>query len=413
MVPLALREQELAGIRLQALQRVLQRLRRPDLVALRRAPEQAVGTERPQVARINAAAAERFDERDAIVQVIVRHGIGVGGDHRAQELAERDVDRRAVVERANAHRQHVLRRLRRFGGEPRRPGPDAARRAAGRRCRRWRAGAGRRCACRRCRGTRRTPRRRGWRRARAAASVVSYSAGSGLCGRQLLVAGSILPIASRSAPRSPLDAAELAGQLAEQVLLVAQVAARARDLVPQDLREREVLQQRDDVGERLVKGADVGVGRLQEVPVHAVEQRMRGLVRDDVVRQAGEDHAAGHVIAGVVLDRLEVAEEQRDFAAASNTRSARAAHADTRAAAGTKTESFFGCGPAGGGPGRHRLRRPSARSKLRMVRLATAYTICWWNCGVPSLGASPSCASTSDRRDRPARRSSRSPDRRR
>ncbi len=30
--------------------------------------------------------------------------------------------------------------------------------------------------------------------------------------------------------------------------------------------------------------------------MHAVEQRVRRLVRDDVVREAGEDHAAGHVI---------------------------------------------------------------------------------------------------------------------
>ena len=57
-----------------------------------------------------------------------------------------------------------------------------------------------------------------------------------------------------------------------------------------------MLQQRDDVGEGLVEGADVGVRRLQEAAVHAVEQRVRGLVRDDVVRQAGEDHAAGHVV---------------------------------------------------------------------------------------------------------------------
>ena len=49
------------------------------------------------------------------MQVVVGDRIGVGRDDGAQELAEGDVDRRAVVEGADAHHQHVLRRLRRFG----------------------------------------------------------------------------------------------------------------------------------------------------------------------------------------------------------------------------------------------------------------------------------------------------------
>ena len=85
--------------------------------------------------------------------------------------------------------------------------------------------------------------------------------------------------------------AELLRQLAEQVL-AGQVAARRRDLVPQDVRQGEVLEQRHDVGERLVEGEHVGVARLDEAAMHAVEQRVRRLVGDDVVRQAGEDRAA-------------------------------------------------------------------------------------------------------------------------
>ena len=59
------------------------------------------------------------------------------------------------------------------------------------------------------------------------------------------------------------------------------------------------------------KAQTSGLVGLRKSPVHAVEERMRGLVRDDVVRQAGEDHAAGHMIAGVVADGREVAEQQR------------------------------------------------------------------------------------------------------
>jgi hypothetical protein len=46
------------------------------------------------------------------------------------------------------------------------------------------------------------------------------------------------------------------------------------------------------------------------------------------------------------------------------------------------------------GMGRQSTGRPSARSKCSIVFIATAYTICWWNCGFPSAGAHPSCASS-------------------
>ena len=49
------------------------------------------------------------------------------------------------------------------------------------------------------------------------------------------------------------------------------------------LRDGEVLHQRDDVGEALVQREHVGVGRLVEAPVHAVEDGVRRLVGDDVV----------------------------------------------------------------------------------------------------------------------------------
>jgi hypothetical protein len=86
--------------------------------------------------------------------------------------------------------------------------------------------------------------------------------------------------------------AELLRQRAQQPLLP-QIAAGARDLGAQRLGQAEMLEQRDGIGEGLVKGQHVGVGRLAHAPVQPVEQRVRDLVRDDVVREAGEDQLAG------------------------------------------------------------------------------------------------------------------------
>ena len=55
------------------------------------------------------------------------------------------------------------------------------------------------------------------------------------------------------------------------------------DLIQERLAQREVLEEGDYVGEGFVEGENVRVGRLDEAAVQAVEQRVRGLVRDDVV----------------------------------------------------------------------------------------------------------------------------------
>ena len=103
------------------------------------------------------------------------------------------------------------------------------------------------------------------------------------------------PSASRNAEPRPGRLAELLRKLAEQALAV-QVAARPRDLVAQHARIGEMLEQGDDVGERLVEGVDIGIARLVEARMHAVEQRVRHLVRDDVVREAGEHRVARRVV---------------------------------------------------------------------------------------------------------------------
>lgn len=67
----------------------------------------------------------------------------------------------------------------------------------------------------------------------------------------------------------------------------------------QHLGQREVLEKCDEVGERLVKGEDVRITRFAEAPVHAVEQCVRHLVRNNVVRQASEHREARQVATNI------------------------------------------------------------------------------------------------------------------
>ncbi len=146
---------------------------------------------------------------------------------------------------------------------------------------------------------------------RCGSSVDSYSEGFGRCGSHAFVSLLNRPMASRRAPAHARGPAELSSELAEQALLRVDVATCPGDLMPKNLAEREVLKQRHDVGECLVKGEHVGIGRTIEAAVHAVEQGVRGFVGDDVVRQAGEHHAAGHVVTGIIGRRGEIPEEKR------------------------------------------------------------------------------------------------------
>ena len=75
------------------------------------------------------------------------------------------------------------------------------------------------------------------------------------------------------------------------------VVVRAGDVAPDelvhDLWQREHRQQRDDVRESLVKRGLVGRGGRHEAAAQSVDEGVRGLVNDDVVRQAHEDRLAG------------------------------------------------------------------------------------------------------------------------
>ena len=72
----------------------------------------------------------------------------------------------------------------------------------------------------------------------------------------------------------------------------------------------EVEKERDQIGEALVERGHVDVGRIEKRRPQSVEQRVRRLVRDDVVAERGADQAALEREAGRFLSGAEVAERQ-------------------------------------------------------------------------------------------------------
>ena len=85
--------------------------------------------------------------------------------------------------------------------------------------------------------------------------------------------------------------------------------AGALDRVDQGVLLGEMREQRAQVREALVEGQHVGIGGLREVGADAVDDRVGHLVRDDVLRQAGEDALAGKVAALAALVGGEEAEQ--------------------------------------------------------------------------------------------------------
>jgi hypothetical protein len=68
-------------------------------------------------------------------------------------------------------------------------------------------------------------------------------------------------------------------------------------------------EERGEVGEALVERRDVDVGLLEKAAADAIDDRVRGLVNHDVVREAGEDRLAGDVAPRIFVVRAEIAEE--------------------------------------------------------------------------------------------------------
>ena len=86
-------------------------------------------------------------------------------------------------------------------------------------------------------------------------------------------------------------------------------AAGVLDRVDQRIVLREVREQRAQIGEAFVKRQHVGIGGLREIRPDAVDDRVGHLVRDDVLRQTGENELAGKIAALSGLVRGEVAKQ--------------------------------------------------------------------------------------------------------
>lgn len=104
---------------------------------------------------------------------------------------------------------------------------------------------------------------------------------------------------------------ELAREAAQKRPTV-QPTTLLRDLRPDGFLDREMREERDDVGEGFMEGEAVDAGGFGKPPVKPVQDRVRHLVNDDVVRQGGKDPACSYLFGG----GLKVAEEQCLFLAA-------------------------------------------------------------------------------------------------
>jgi len=287
----------------------VRQVRHPGREHGRRLPHQAPLRERAHVARVDAAAPERLDEGRAVPQVVVAHQVEVGRDQRAQVLAEGDVQRRAVVQRPNAHGEHVAGGLRRLVGKAvHQVGVQLARGELPRAGRGDAQQVGDAGAVHGEKGVEHRRHQDG--AARVCLEHRVHVRGVGL--QRLPAARRLVHppqrVAQRAVPARRL--AVLLGQLSQQVLR-GQVSAGAGDLALEHLGHGEVLEQRHDVRERLVERQHVRVAGLQQQPVHAVQQRVGHLVRDDAVRQAGEHDAAGQHAPRLRGDAREVPEENR------------------------------------------------------------------------------------------------------
>ena len=76
--------------------------------------------------------------------------------------------------------------------------------------------------------------------------------------------------------------AKLAGQPGQQIGR-AQLAAIAAQFMPHHVFHREVLHQRDYIGKRLMKREGIRVGSLHAAPPHAVQDRVRSFVCDNIL----------------------------------------------------------------------------------------------------------------------------------
>lgn len=61
------------------------------------------------------------------------------------------------------------------------------------------------------------------------------------------------------------------------------------DVLAQNRRKREMLEDRHDIGKSLVKSGDIAIRWFSEIAAETIDDGVRNLVRDDVLRQAGKN----------------------------------------------------------------------------------------------------------------------------
>ena len=245
--------------------------------------------------------------------------IQIGGQHSAQEIAEGDIDRRAVVEGTCTDREKLLGGAACFHAQP--------------------FGQGHRnvpvirCAATGAEDTEEvvgSPRIDGeigveHRRHQHRAAIVRFDLGLDVVG--------VRARPERAAQRRPHSGrlAELLREPDERIrggylrldrrrtgtlvdlhlgieLQIEQPAARLAQGIEKHVPVREVGEQRRQIGESLVERRNVDIGGLHEIFTDAVDDRMRRFVGDDVVRQTGENGLAGQIAPGIGAAGLEITE---------------------------------------------------------------------------------------------------------
>ncbi len=249
-------------------------------------PSQRVDRQGVQVIRVDTAAPEGFHECDAVAVGVIGDQVEVRRDDAPEVFPKGDVESGNVVQGANAHPQDVACHLRRFGGEPSseirvdRSWPQHASavrvdaievRGAALVDEKERIEEG-------CDEQRATAM---WLHLRCVGFRVR-------CLTRPVALSIDRPDRIAECPAPPGCVTELGCQAGENRLTL-QVAAAAPDLVLQNLPEGEVLHQRDDIRKALVERQHIRIGRLRKAVVHAIENRVRRLMRDDIVGEATED----------------------------------------------------------------------------------------------------------------------------
>ena len=262
-------------------------------------PAQAFLGKAGDIRRVDAALPKGVDQCLAIGPAVVRDQIVVRRDQRAQVFAEIEIDRRAVVDRADADGEEVAGELAGLIAE------DVLQ--VDRQLAFGKAAGAARGEAHVLRGlaTEDGQRRFEYGLHENFAKLVRFHAWAILL--RLALRGALEGGAQRL--RRAERCAELMRDAGEQARAF-DLALRAADRRLHHLAIAEVLKRRDEIGKAFVKAEHVRAGRLGEMRAQAVEQRVGYFVRDDIVGEAGENDAARQRAATNIFRRWEISEAE-------------------------------------------------------------------------------------------------------